>query len=59
MEQKALTEANDAKVEDNTLFKDGQDEEALSKYDIALPAVSSISKSVELRSVCHTNHAAC
>ncbi|XP_071926221.1 uncharacterized protein [Coffea arabica] len=45
---KALTEANDAKVEDNTLFKDGQDEEALSKYDIALPAVSNMTKVLEV-----------
>ncbi|XP_027175597.1 tetratricopeptide repeat protein 1 [Coffea eugenioides] len=57
--EKALAEANDAKLEGNTLFKDGQYEEALSKYDIALQAVSSIPESVELRSVCHANRAAC
>ncbi|KAL3535228.1 hypothetical protein ACH5RR_003689 [Cinchona calisaya] len=57
--EKALAEANDAKLEGNTLFKDGIYEEALLKYDIALQAVSSVPSSVELRSVCHANRAAC
>ncbi|KAL3535224.1 hypothetical protein ACH5RR_003685 [Cinchona calisaya] len=51
--EKALSEANDAKLEGNTLFKDGLCEEALSKYYISLQAVSSIPSSVELCSVCH------
>lgn len=57
--EKALAEANGAKLEGNILFKDGQYEDALSKYDIALQAVSSIPESVELRSACHANRAAC
>ncbi|CAI9098606.1 OLC1v1035285C1 [Oldenlandia corymbosa var. corymbosa] len=57
--EKALTDANNAKAEGNNLFKDGLYEEALLKYDIALQGVENIPSSSELCSVCHANRAAC
>ncbi|KAL6532786.1 hypothetical protein OROGR_013746 [Orobanche gracilis] len=56
---KALAQANNAKVERNTLFKDGQYEEALSKYEIAIQVAPDGPSSSEMRSMCHANRAAC
>ena len=58
-EQKALAQANDAKIEGNTLFKDGLFEEALSKYELALQVAADVPSSSEIRSICHANRAAC
>ncbi|KAL6540849.1 hypothetical protein OROMI_024732 [Orobanche minor] len=57
--EKALAQANYAKVEGNTLFKDGQYEEALSKYEIAIQVAPDGPSSSEMRSMCHANRAAC
>lgn len=59
LNEKALTQANDAKVEGNALFKDGLYEEALSKYELALQVAADIPSSAEIRSICHANRAAC
>ncbi|XP_060171670.1 uncharacterized protein LOC132602891 [Lycium barbarum] len=59
LNQKALAQANDAKVDGNTLFKDGLYEEALSKYELALQVAADIPSSTEIRSICHANRAAC
>ncbi|CAN4084344.1 unnamed protein product [Withania somnifera] len=59
LNEKALAQANDAKVEGNTLFKDGIYEEALSKYELALQVATDIPSSTEIRSICHANRAAC
>ncbi|KAK7261935.1 hypothetical protein RIF29_28259 [Crotalaria pallida] len=57
--QKALVQANEAKVEGNKLFVDGKFEEALFQYELALQVASDIPSSVEIRSVCHANRAVC
>ena len=58
--QKALTQANDAKLEGNKLFGEGQYEEALLRYDVALQlAPPEMPSSAELRSICHSNRATC
>ena len=59
MNQKALAQANDAKLEGNKLYGDGQFEEALSKYELALYFAPDMPSSVELRSTCHSNRAIC
>lgn len=59
MNEKALAQANDAKFEGNTLFKDGLYEEALSKYELALQVAADIPASTDIRSICHANRAAC
>ncbi|XP_055822975.1 uncharacterized protein LOC129891591 [Solanum dulcamara] len=59
LNEKALAQAIDAKVEGNTLFKDGLYEEALSKYELALQVAADIPSSTEIRSICHANCAAC
>ncbi|KAK4337614.1 hypothetical protein RND71_042101 [Anisodus tanguticus] len=59
LNEKALAQANDAKGEGNTLFKDGLYEEALPKYELALQAAADIPSSTEIRSICHANRAAC
>ncbi|MCD7471585.1 hypothetical protein HAX54_012084 [Datura stramonium] len=59
LNEKALAQANDAKVEGNTLFKDGLYEEALSKYEFALQVAADIPSSTEIRSICYANRAAC
>ncbi|KAF3949321.1 hypothetical protein ACB098_01G335700 [Castanea mollissima] len=56
---KALEQANDAKLEGNKLFGDGQFEEALSQYELALQVAPDIPSSSELRSICHANRAIC
>ncbi|KAL3629752.1 hypothetical protein CASFOL_026974 [Castilleja foliolosa] len=57
--EKALAQANDAKLEGNSLFKAGQFEEALSKYEIAIQVAPDDPSSNEIRSICHGNRAAC
>ncbi|KAI8019378.1 hypothetical protein LOK49_LG04G00563 [Camellia lanceoleosa] len=57
--QKALVEANDAKLDGNRLFGDGQYEEALVRYEVALQVAPEMSSSVEIRSICHANRAIC
>ncbi|KAL8150913.1 hypothetical protein V2J09_020721 [Rumex salicifolius] len=59
LKQRALAQANDAKSEGNTLFKDGHYDDALLKYGLALQVAPEIPSSVELRSICHANRAAC
>ncbi|KAL5773009.1 hypothetical protein ACOSP7_012625 [Xanthoceras sorbifolium] len=56
--QRALSEANDAKLEGNRLFGEGKFEEALAKYELALGVVPG-PETTELRSVCHSNRAIC
>ncbi|GMY35535.1 tetratricopeptide repeat protein 1 isoform X2 [Fagus crenata] len=58
-QEKALEQANDAKLEGNKLFGDGQFEEALSQYELALQVAPEMPSSVELRSICHANRAVC
>ncbi|KAF5742107.1 Tetratricopeptide repeat (TPR)-like superfamily protein [Tripterygium wilfordii] len=59
LKQKALAQANDAKLEGNKLFGDGQYEGALSQYELALQVAPEMPSSVELRSMCHSNRAIC
>jgi tetratricopeptide (TPR) repeat protein len=59
VDEKVLAEANSAKLEGNTLFKDGLYEEALLKYNLALELVPNLPASAEIRSVFHANRAAC
>ncbi|KAK4428191.1 Tetratricopeptide repeat protein 1 [Sesamum alatum] len=58
-EEKTFNSANDAKVEGNTLFKDGLYVEALNKYELALQMAPHGLSSTEIRSICHANRAAC
>ncbi|KAK7395347.1 hypothetical protein VNO78_15899 [Psophocarpus tetragonolobus] len=57
--QKALDQANEAKVEGNKLFADGKYEEALSQYELALQVAPDMPSSVEIRSICHSNRGVC
>ncbi|TKY66078.1 Tetratricopeptide repeat protein 1 [Spatholobus suberectus] len=57
--QKALDQANEAKVEGNKLFVDGKYEEALSQYELALQVAPDVPLSVEIRSICHSNRGVC
>lgn len=59
LKQKALEQANDAKAEGNALFKEGQYEDALTKYEFALQVAPEMPSSVELRSICLANRAIC
>ncbi|KAK9275189.1 hypothetical protein L1049_022450 [Liquidambar formosana] len=59
LKQKALAEANDAKLEGNKLFGKGLYEEALTQYELALQVAPDMPSSVEIRSVCHSNRAIC
>ncbi|CAK8541552.1 unnamed protein product [Lathyrus sativus] len=59
LRQKALDEANEAKVEGNKLFVDGKYEEALSQYEHALQVALDMPSFVEIRSICHANRAVC
>lgn len=58
MMQRALSEANDNKLEGNRLFGEGKYEEALLKYELAL-GVGTAPETNELRSVCHSNRGVC
>ncbi|GAU21821.1 hypothetical protein TSUD_176670 [Trifolium subterraneum] len=59
LKQKALGEANEAKIEGNKLFVDGKYEEALSQYEHALQVAPDMPSSVEIRSICYSNRAVC
>ncbi|KAK6248162.1 hypothetical protein QUC31_019727 [Theobroma cacao] len=59
LKEKALAQANDAKMEGNKLFGNGQYEEALLQYEIALQVAAEMPTSVEIRSICHSNRAVC
>ncbi|MED6218161.1 hypothetical protein PIB30_024343 [Stylosanthes scabra] len=59
LEQKLLVQANEAKTEGNKLFVDGNYEEALSQYEHALQVAPDRPSSVEIRSICYANRAAC
>ncbi|XP_022755361.1 tetratricopeptide repeat protein 1-like [Durio zibethinus] len=59
LKEKALAQANDAKMEGNKLFGNGQYEEALLQYEIALQVTAEIPSSVEIRSICYSNRAVC
>ena len=59
MRQKALNQANEAKVEGNKLFVEGKYEEALLQYELALQAAPDMPSSVEIRSICHSNRGVC
>ncbi|KAL6203166.1 hypothetical protein ACLB2K_026869 [Fragaria x ananassa] len=58
-QQKSLEQANEVKLQGNGLFGNGQYEEALSQYDLALQLAPDMPSSVELRSICHSNRAIC
>lgn len=59
LEQKSLEQANEVKLQGNGLFGNGQYEEALSQYELALQLAPDMPSSVELRSICHSNRAIC
>ncbi|XP_062078512.1 uncharacterized protein LOC133783012 [Humulus lupulus] len=59
LNQKALAQANDAKLEGNQFYSSGQFEEALSKYELALQLAPEMTSSVEICSTCHSNRAIC
>ncbi|KAL9662117.1 hypothetical protein QQ045_026945 [Rhodiola kirilowii] len=59
LKQKALEQANEAKVGGNMLFVEGQYEEALLQYELALQFAPDIASSVELCSICHSNRGTC
>ncbi|XWS27255.1 hypothetical protein CRYUN_Cryun26dG0099100 [Craigia yunnanensis] len=59
LKEKALAQANDAKMEGNKLFGNGQYEEALLQYETALLVTAEMPTSVEIRSICHSNRAVC
>ncbi|XP_018478545.2 uncharacterized protein LOC108849489 isoform X2 [Raphanus sativus] len=58
-QEKALEDANEAKMEGNRLFGNGLYEDALSKYELALQFAQEFPESLELRSICHSNRAIC
>ncbi|XP_013743844.2 tetratricopeptide repeat protein 1 isoform X2 [Brassica napus] len=58
-QEKALEDANEAKMEGNKLFGNGLYEDALSKYELALQFAQEFPESVDLRSICHSNRAIC
>ncbi|XVE63464.1 hypothetical protein DITRI_Ditri07aG0022700 [Diplodiscus trichospermus] len=59
LREKALAQANDAKLEGNKLFGNGQYEDALLQYEVALQVTAEMPTSVEIRSICHSNRAVC
>ncbi|GMI97567.1 tetratricopeptide repeat 1 [Hibiscus trionum] len=59
LKEKALAQANDAKMEGNKLFGNGQYEEALLQYEIALQVTAEMPSASEIRSICHSNRAVC
>ncbi|XP_044471933.1 tetratricopeptide repeat protein 1-like [Mangifera indica] len=61
-QRKAVTEANETKLEGNKLFGEAKYEEALLQYEFALNAAESApvpEELNELRSICHSNRAVC
>lgn len=54
-----MAEANEAKVEGNSLFVNGLYEDALSKYMLALELVQEFPDCTELRAICHLNRGVC
>ncbi|GMJ07204.1 tetratricopeptide repeat 1 [Hibiscus trionum] len=59
LKEKALAQANDAKMVGNKLFGNGQYEEALLQYEIALQATAEMPSASEICSICHSNRAVC
>jgi tetratricopeptide (TPR) repeat protein len=59
LKQKALVEANEAKLQGNKLFGEGKYEEASQQYEHALQVAPDMSESTELRSICHSNRGVC
>lgn len=60
LKQRSIEEANEAKLEGNRLFGNGQYEEALLQYDVALQvSPPDVPSSIELRSICHSNRGVC
>ncbi|CAL9233708.1 unnamed protein product [Arabidopsis halleri] len=57
--QKAMEDANEAKLEGNKLFGNGFYEEALLKYELALQFAQEFPESDDLRSICYSNRAIC
>ncbi|KAH8481910.1 hypothetical protein H0E87_029397 [Populus deltoides] len=58
--QRGIEEANEAKLEGNRLFGNGQYDEALLQYDVALQvSPPDVPSSIELRSICHSNRGVC
>ncbi|KAJ4872897.1 Tetratricopeptide repeat (TPR)-like superfamily protein [Raphanus sativus] len=58
-QEEAVAEANEAKVEGNSLFVNGLYEDALSKYMLALELVQEFPDCTELRAICHLNRGVC
>uniref|UniRef100_A0ACD5XYR4 Uncharacterized protein n=1 Tax=Avena sativa TaxID=4498 RepID=A0ACD5XYR4_AVESA len=56
---KARSQANDAKAEGNKHFGAGEYEEALSQYQIALQIASELESAEDICSACHSNRAVC
>ncbi|TYJ37440.1 hypothetical protein E1A91_A05G376000v1 [Gossypium mustelinum] len=59
LKEKALAQANDAKTEGNNLFGNGQYQEALLQYEVALQVTAEMPSATEIRSICHSNRAVC
>ncbi|KAE8735459.1 NAD(P)-binding Rossmann-fold superfamily protein [Hibiscus syriacus] len=59
LKEKTLAQANDAKMEGNKLFGNGQFEEALLQYEIALQVTAEMPSASEIRSICYSNRAVC
>ncbi|TYH19880.1 hypothetical protein ES288_A05G386700v1 [Gossypium darwinii] len=59
LKEKALAQANDAKTEGNKLFGNGQYQEALLQYEVALQVTAEMPSATEIRSICHSNRAVC
>ncbi|CAH8355680.1 unnamed protein product [Eruca vesicaria subsp. sativa] len=58
-QEEAMVEANEAKVEGNSLFVNGLYDEALSKYLLALELVQEFPECIELRAICYLNRGVC
>ncbi|XP_022946519.1 tetratricopeptide repeat protein 1 [Cucurbita moschata] len=59
IKEKALAEANNAKLAGNKLFGEGKYEEAIVEYDRALNIAPDMPSAAELRSICHANRGVC
>ncbi|CAN6293120.1 unnamed protein product [Urochloa humidicola] len=59
LQEKARSQANDAKAEGNKLYGAGQYEEALSQYDTALQIATELESAEDIRSASHSNRAVC